>query len=246
MRNSLPSSRYDNPTNREIRVPHPNAKKGLTRITSDKVYLYETYESPKTGNMSFRFGLYDPQELEGSENDKGERTKFVDIYESAEAPMLLIDFEWKWVGFLGELNLQLGTGLFLTQGNGVFQDNPTRQAKEKFTFIAIPFTGSVLYKLRFSEHQWFIPYGGGGLGVMGFSEIRDDNAGPKFGGALIAPIFGGLALSINDLAPTMGKTLDREYGINTALFAMEYRQILGLSTFDFTGEIINAGLMLEY
>ena len=249
MRNSLPSSKYDNPTNREIRVPHPNAKKGLTRITSDKVYLYETHESPKTGNMSFKLGMYDPQELEGEEKPgTGKNTQFTEIYESADSPMILIDFEWKWSGFLGELNLQLGTGLYMTQGNGVFESDPdSNPARERFTFVAVPFTGSALYKLRFSENQWIIPYGGGGIGVMGFTELRDDNAGPKFGGALIAPLFGGGALSINAIAPKTARALDREYGINTALFAVEYRQLIGLSDkYDFTGEIINAGLMLEY
>ncbi|MCB9027200.1 MAG: hypothetical protein H6625_12835 [Bdellovibrionaceae bacterium] len=242
MHNSLPSSQYDNPTNRDVRMPHPNAKKGLTRITSDKEYLYETYESPNTQSMSVKFGIYDPQELSG-ESD----INFVDIYESASSPMLLIDYEWKWKRFLGEINGLLGTGLYLTQGNGVFKNDPTNPAREKFTFLAIPITASVIYKMMFSEKQWIVPFAGAGIGVFAFAELRDDNAGPKFGGALMSPLFAGGAISINALAPQAARALDRDYGINKTLLAFEYRQILGLSEkFDFTGEIINAGLMIEY
>ncbi|MCB0355428.1 MAG: hypothetical protein KDD40_00385, partial [Bdellovibrionales bacterium] len=242
MRNSLPSSQYDNPTNREVRMPHPNAKKGLTRITSDKEYIYDVYESPNNHSMAVKFGMYEPSELTG---DTG--VEFSSIYDNPESPMLLIDYEWKWKNILGEVNWQVGTGLYLTQGHGVFKNDSANPARERFTFFAIPLTGSLIYKMMFSDHQWLIPYGGGGIGIIGFSELRDDNAGPKFGGAVIAPVFAGGALSINAIAPHTARTMDREYGINKTLIAVEFRQLLGVTTkYDFTGSIINAGLMIEY
>lgn len=240
-RNSMPSSQYDNPTNREVRMPHPNAKKGLTRITSDKEYLYETKESPQNHSMSVRFGIFEPLNLAGENN-----IEFSDIYQNS-SPIIFIDYEWKWKPLMGELNFLLGTGFYFTQGNGVFKNSPSNPAREKFNFIAIPFTGSLIYKMKFTDNQWLIPFAGAGLGAFAFTEMRDDNDGPKFGGALMAPLFAGGALSLNALSPKTGHTLDRDYGINQALLALEFRQIIGLSDkFDFTGNIINAGLMIEY
>ncbi len=241
-RNTLPSSKYDNTTNREIKVRHPLAEKGLTRITSDKEYLYETVESPMKHSMGIKFGIFDPINLKN-----GQGTNFASIYNRSNSPMILIDYEWKWKPFLGEVNWQVGTGLYFTQGNGVFKNNPGIPAREKFTFLAIPITANFIFKLKLSERQWIVPFGGAGLGIMGFSEIRDDFAGPKFGATAIAPVFVGGALSVNALAPETGRTLDREYGINRTLIAVELRQFLAVTNkFDFSGDIINAGLMIEY
>jgi hypothetical protein len=240
-KNSLPSSQYENLTNKDIRVKHPNAKKGLTRITANKDYLYEVVESPQNHRVNVKFGTFDPTNLESDGKE------FTSIYKKSDSPMVLIDYEWKWTHFIFDVNWQIGTGIYFTQGNGVFESNPDYSAREKFTFIAIPLSAHIIIKLRFYENQWLIPYGGGGLGVMGFSELRDDNAGPKFGGAAMAPVFGGAALSINAISPSTGRLLDREYGINRTLFAVELRQYLNLgSDYDFSSNLINAGLMIEY
>lgn len=242
MRNSLPSSKYDNPTSRPVRIPHPNARKGLTRITSDKEYIYETIKSPIQHRMAVKFGTYDPVALE---NEDG--IKFTQIYQQSDSPMLLVDYEWPWFAFMGKVSLQVSSGLFFTQGNGVFENNIDREAREQFTFVAIPLSGNIIWKLQFWETQWFVPFGGGGVGVMGFSEIRDDGESPKFGGALAFPVFAGLGISLNGVAPDAARKMDREYGINNSLLAFEYRYFIGNpSKFDFSGDVVNAGLMVEY
>lgn len=241
-KNSLPASKYENNSNSEVQMAHPLAEKGLKRITSDKIYLYETIESPKEHSLAVKFGMYDPINLQNEDN-----TNFADIYERSSAPMILIDYEWKWFNVLGEWNFQVGTGIFFTQGNGVFANNNSLRAREKFTFFAIPITGNLIYKMHLYQRQWLIPFGGGGIGIMGFSEVRDDFSGPKFGGSVVAPVFAGLALSVNSVSPETGRTLDREYGINKTLFAIEYRQFLSITDkYDFSADLINAGLMLEY
>jgi hypothetical protein len=130
-KNSLPASKYDNNSNSEVQMPHPLAEKGLKRITSDKIYLYETVASPREHSLAVKFGMYDPINLQNED-----KTNFADIYERSEAPMILIDYEWKWFNVLGEWNFQVGTGIFFTQGNGVFANNNTLRAREKFSFFA--------------------------------------------------------------------------------------------------------------
>ncbi len=49
------------------RIKHPNASKGLTKITRDKVYIYKVKESEQTKAATFRFGFIAPDNLQNPE-----------------------------------------------------------------------------------------------------------------------------------------------------------------------------------
>ncbi len=244
-KNSIPSTKYENLGAEPVRMPHPNAEKGLTRITSDQKYIYSRIESPRSGSTSVHFGMFNPKNLVNPDNGN---LSFDTIYDKPDALIVLIDLEWKIFENFGKFKFQLGTGVYSATGKGRFKNDPdpSHEAKESFTFMSFPLTGNLIYRFQFWDKQWFMPYVGGGAGGIGFIEMRDDKKGPKFGGAGIAQAFGGGALSLNSLAPNGLGVLDEEYGVNQMWLTAEYRQIFKLSKFDFSGEIINVGFLVEY
>lgn len=227
-------------------INHPNAEKGLIKITKDKTYIYKVETSPQTRASSVRFGLYTPTELENEETGTG----FEENYDDNSMPMVIFDYEWQiWRGALGKFGLTAGSGLYVTNGHGRFKNpslNPGLEPKEVFTFILLPNAVGAVYRMQFMDKQIIVPYASGGGLAFVFSEIRDDDKGPKFGGAFGAYAAGGIALSLNFLEPSSMFDLDREYGINSVYLAAEYRYIVGLSTYDFTSDMINAGLLVEF
>ena len=243
-KNSLPASKYENPTNKPIRMPHPRAEQGLTRIQTDKKHIYEVLPKESKRSTSVKFGIYSPNDLENPDNTA---VSFTDIYEDREAPIVLVDMEWILSNKLGRSLFQVGTGVYTASGKGRFKETPTRQARERFTFVTIPITANYVYQARYWPGQWILPYGGGGLGVMSFAELRDDDKGPKFGGAGIAQGFAGAAVSISSISREVRLQMAQDYGINNVWFAVEYRLFAALSDkFDFSGDVISAGFNVEY
>ena len=82
---------------------------------------------------------------------------------------------------------------------------------------------------------------------MGFTELRDDDKGPKFGGAGIGQGFGGAALSLSSLSRSVRSQMAQDYGITNMWLTFEYRALFALSDkFDFSGDIFSAGFSVEY
>lgn len=236
------SRQYENYGNKPIKMYHPNAKKGLTRITSDRKYIYKTPTSPQEGASSLRFGLYKPSNLTNASGT----VRFSEIYDEAEAPILLFEYEWQlWTKF-GKLGLQAGTGLFVASGHGKL-GTTSYPSRENFTFIAFPTTANIIYRLQYWDGQWLVPFVSAGAGLMAFTEIRDDKNSPKLGGSLLAQASGGGALSLNAISSEAALEMDREYGINNAWFLVEFRVMQSLGDkFDFSSNFVNAGMLLEF
>ncbi len=225
-------------------IQHPNAAKGLIKITKDKTYIYKVDRSDQKRAASLRFGVFDPLELQNP--DTG--SSFDDNYSETENPIILFDYEWQlWHSPIGKWGINAGTGFYIANGNGRFA-NPaeTRSPREGFTFIAMPLTGGATYRMQLWDKQPLVPYASGGANLFGFSEVRDDGQGPKFGGALGAYAAAGVGLNMTHWNELSMIALDREYGINGVFLTLEFRKIIGFGNFDFTSDVINGGMSVEF
>lgn len=235
--------------NKTIATPHPNAKKGLIRITQDRTYVYQVPRSKQDRAFSFKFGIFDPDQLE----NKDTGITFEQSYDSTSGPMISLEYEWQWwQGAFGKLGGKVGSGLFVTQGNGQFKNNfPENRDKttpeERFTFMAFPNLVGVVYRAQFFDTQPLIPYGDAGLMAITFAELRDDQDAPKVGLGTAGFFTGGLALNLGLVDNLSILELDREYGINSIFLTGEFRQVVNLaSDFNFESSVISGGLLMEF
>lgn len=231
-------------------VPHPNAEKGLMSITRDSVYHYRVEEHKPNGGMSFQVGTFNPTNLKNP--TAATNATFADNYmDTGAAPQFLVTREWRLLhGALGILSARVGSGAYVAQGHGHFADpNVTAKyglPKEVFTFLALPNSVGAIYRFQWHDRQLFVPYAEGGGIAYTFAELRDDGLAPKFGGALAAYGAGGLAMDMTHFDYFSRAELNREYGITTIYLTAEYRQVIGLSRYDFTASYPNAGFFMEY
>lgn len=224
-------------------IEHPQAEKGLIKIEKTGAYRYKVNSSPISSSFSFRVGTFDPTKLENPDLDPV--VGFADIYDPASGPILFGDYEFRFLKSLGKMGFKLGGGLFATSGKGIFEDTQT-PALESFTFIALPFTASLIYRLQFWEGQPIVPYGEGGLMGIGFMELRDDGVPPKFGGSSGFFVAGGAQVDMGLFGSEEILDLDNEYGINRLWFLLEFRAQYSFSKYDFSGNVINGGFLFEY
>lgn len=227
------------------KIRHPFAAKGLTKITRDGTYIYKVKTSDQTRASSMKFGLFSPTKLE----NKDTGAIYEDFYDTGN-PALLYDYEWQFFRKVGKLGFKLGTGVAMASGNGRFKNdgNLTGQVepKEKFTFVTIPNSAGLILRLQFTEDQIIVPYAeGGGVGFI-FGEFRDDGDTPKGGAAFGAYAAAGVAFSLDFLDRISMLELDREYSINSVYLTAEYRQYVGFGNFNFSSELINGGVTLEF
>lgn len=225
------------------RIKHPNASKGLTKITRDKVYIYKVKESDQTKAASFRFGFIAPNNLQNPET-----ADYYDQFYDPNNPALQFDYEWQLFRKVGKFGIKVGTGLALASGTGRFKNdlNGEREPKEKFTFVYLPNSVGGIIRLQFFKKQWFVPYGEGGGTVFTFGEFRDDGKNPKFGAAFGGYFAAGVALNLGLFNELSMLELDREYSINSIFLNAEYRHYQGVGDFDFTSDYINGGLTVEF
>jgi hypothetical protein len=234
----------------EKEVAHPFAEKGLIRIKKDGTYIYKTEESKQKDAFSFTFGLFDPSHL-SNPDAQGPTAEFKNNYDQTNSPAIMASYEWQFMKSpVGKMGLRAGSGLYVAQGNGHFKSTGPNSAltpREIFTFLAMPNTVGVVYRMQFWDRQLFVPYGEGGGIAWTFAELRDDNKNPKFGGALGAYFAAGLAVNLTYFDKTAALQLDREYGINRVYLTAEYRPIISLSDkYDFSSDMIDAGFLMEF
>jgi hypothetical protein len=232
----------------ETLVKHPLAEKGLIEITKDKTYIYTVPEGKGTHAATFHVGIFNPVNLKNPDGDAN--ATFADNYGQSSSPAIFIDYEWTLFKLpIGKLSLTAGSGVFVAQGHGHFTHpelNPGLTPKENFTFAAFPTSTGLTYRLQFYDKQLIVPYGSGGGTLIPFTELRDDNQGPKFGGALAAFAAVGGALNLTSFDKLSAIALDREYGVTRVWLNGEFREMIALSRYDFGGGLINFGITCEF
>lgn len=219
---------------------------GLKKVTAKGEYIYDVRNTDQSFAGSLKFGGFSPLLLK-NKLDNGNNILFSDIYGAQSQIMVNLDIEWQFLKTAGKMGLKAGTGLMTAKGNGRFKRDPTLESREIYTFFLAPNSLSLVYRAQYSPRQLFVPYGFGGAYYYTFLESRDDNAPFKYGGALAAMAGGGIQFQLDSLDRKAINEMDREYGVNHVWLVAEYQQIFGLSTkFDFSGQYVNGGVLVEF
>ncbi len=235
------------------KIPHPNAKKGLYLIdrTTGNYYYKTEAKTKKEKTMSIRIGSYEAPVITAT-TAVGD-ISFSDIYKESAPTFLLFDYEIIPFESFKQLGLQMGTGFFMTQGSGILQVAPTPpatglvEAKEQYTFIAIPLNLGLIYRFEYMPRQWFVPYISGGGTYFGLVETRDDGKETKVIGSPAAYGAGGLLLNLTAFDKQTAFIFDREYGISNLWLAAEFRLYQSFSDdLDMSSNVINIGVTVDY
>ncbi|MBL7556778.1 MAG: hypothetical protein JNM24_13230 [Bdellovibrionaceae bacterium] len=232
------------------KIAHPDAKKGLYLIDQNTGrYYYKTQKlSSKNQATSIRVGSITPPNI--TMETGGNTYSFVDIYSDNNLPYLMLDYEWQPFRSFGKLGVVMGVGFFTASGNGRFA-NPAiengESAKEQFTFIGLPISAGGIYRLEFSDRQWFAPFVVGGMSYYVLGEIRDDGKAPKVVGTPAGYAGGGVLFNITRWSREIDFIMDREYGINNMWLAAEFRTVQSLNEdLDVSADVFNIGISVDY
>lgn len=220
------------------------SEKGLIKITKKGGYIYDVEQSPQNSAASFRFGVASFPNLQ---NQSG--IPFTDIYGDDKKPVLLVDYEWQFFQGFGKLGVKVGSGLTMASGSGQFEVpfNGSTDAKEKYNFYMFPNSISAVYRLDIFNKQWIVPFAEAGLDYLAFVEMRDDGDDIKFGGSPHFHFAVGGSFLLDTLGKDMMAEIDRQYGINHMWLTAEYRRLESMGAdFDFSDDLINAGIMVEF
>jgi hypothetical protein len=232
-----------------IRVPHPNASKGLLRINKDGSYQYQTGIREKSKSAAFRIGAMTPPKISGGDSAAGTLT-YDTMYGKSNLTSMVFEYEWQPFTGFGRLGLNLGTGFATARGNGFFQNSRgvgSPQAQEIYTLYMLPASAFLSYRFEYARRQWVVPYINGGATLYGLVESRDDGKTPSFAGAAAVGGGGGLLFSITAWDAQSAFTLDREYGIADMYFSLEARVMESLSkSIDFSTQTINGGITVDF
>lgn len=240
---NLHASSYTNSTNRNIKINHPNASKGLKRITSDRVHIYGHAKSEEKYGTSIRFG-----QLQLNELQNGEGKEFVDVYRDDNNPILLFNYAKPLTKkFLGRIQWDNELGVMFASGKGVFKDTGAESEIDKLKLFALPLTTGLLWTLQFSDHQIILPYARAGVGFTGYFEIDSDFKRPKLAASLLGQGSVGIGFSLSGISKNQAAKLDDEYGMNGMWLTIEYKNYAAISgDYKFTSDFINAGLMMNF
>lgn len=229
-------------------IHHPQAAQGLMTITKDGAYIYRT-KSPTTTSESgtFRVGMIDPPAIQSADGT----SDYGSMYGDSRQAMFMFDYEWKPFNRYGSLGVQVGLGLMYANGQGRFLVDdpqfPNQEAKEEYTFLAVPLNLGVIYRLEWADRQWVAPYLSAGGTYVGVVEFRDDGKSPSILGTPGVYGAGGLLLNITAMSRQTAFNLSSEYGITNLWLVLEYRQLQTFSEdLDFSSGIMGAGITVDY
>ena len=232
-------------------IKHPNAKKGLYRITADGNYLYKVNESKKKYGLSIKVGSLVLQHLKNEETG----ISFKKIYKK-RVPSVYVEYYWSFFKnrkvprILKKSRVKVGSGLLFAQGKGVFARSHFKNvsSREKYTFIAFPNHLGLHLGFEFRNQQIILPYVTVAIEYIIGLEFQNDNFKRiKFLGQLGAHVEGGIAISLGWLDRNLKFDLDKEFGINQTYFTIGLRQNIPIQTsFNFAATMLNAGLQLEF
>lgn len=220
------------------------SQRGLFKITKKGGYQYRVDESPQNSAASFRFGVASFPNLQNASG-----VTFEHIYGEDKKPILMMDYEWQFYQGFGKLGLKVGSGLMLASGKGQFATpyQGSYDAMEKYSFYMFPNSIAAIYRLDIFHNQWIVPFGEIGADYLTFIEVRDDGSDIKFGGAPHFHFAVGGSFLLDTLNRDAMVDIDKQYGVNHIWLTAEYRRLESLgSNFDFSDDLINAGVMVEF
>ena len=235
-----------------LRVPHPNAGKGLIRINKDGTYQYKTSSLPKSQSGSVRVGQMTPPKVSGGSSSAGNLT-YETVYGNKNILAVSFDYEWQAFRSFGRLGVNLGSGFATAQGKGSFKSTRSvngvnvTEAKETYNLYMVPLSAFLTYRFEYTKRQWVVPFINAGATYYTLFEARDDGKSPNIAGAAAVGGGGGLHFSISALDSANAFILNQEYGISDLYFTLEARVMQGLSQeIDFSTQTINGGITVDF
>lgn len=224
-------------------IRHPQAAKGLLVIEQDGTYIYRTKEDLSFDQTGiFRFGMMDAPHITSADG----QTTFSDMY-SPSVPMVGFDYEWQPLNGFGRWGIQAGIGIITASGPGRFASDPSKEAKEQYTFIAIPLSLGGVYRMELMSRQWLAPYISAGVNYFPVIETRDDDKTPGVVGTPGVYGAGGMMINLTALDRDTAFNLRSEYGIANLWVTLDYRYIKTFSEeVDFTSGLIGGGIAVDY
>jgi hypothetical protein len=214
-------------------------------ITMDGEFTYAVAASEFTGAAGLRFGMLSPPRITNTTNG----LTYKQIYGENDIPGLLFEYEYPLTSAIGRIGIKFETGAYYAQANGRFlrSARAAEVPEEIFTFLMVPLQGMIHYRFQYADNQLMVPFIEGGASYNGIVELRDDNKGPRFGGAPALIASGGVNILLDWIDRHAIRQLDAEYGINHVWFTAQYRQIIGLKEeIDFTTHLISAGFTFDF
>ncbi len=228
-------------------IHHPQAANGLLAITKEGAYIYKTKESREYNTTgAVRIASMNSPKIESADG-----TTYDTMYKDGQQPIFMFDYEWQPLTKYGKLGLQAGLGFLYSSGQGRFISNDAslsgKEAKEKYTFLAIPLNFGVVYRLEFLNRQWLAPYVAGGGTYVAVAEFRDDGKSPVMVGTPGAYGAAGMLFNVSAADRETAFVLSSEYGIANLWVSLEYRLLQTVSEdFDFSSNILGAGIVVDY
>lgn len=224
--------------------PSGNITKPIA-IEEDGTHFYKIDTPPENRNWFFKVGMYGPFNVVNPSINKS----YSQVYTDKPQPVLVMEYEWKLIKWLGDFGLKVGTGISFADGNGQFVDeiNKALTPKETFKFMIFPNTAVLTYHFRASDTPWFVPYVQGGGGYYTFWERRSDGDKNSFGGTPVMTAGGGLLISVNRFDSDSAITLARDYGINRFWIDLHFDRVQAFnSKKDFSANMFTAGIGMGF
>jgi hypothetical protein len=237
------------PKGGKVRMPHPNAGKGLLRINKDGSYQYKTTLRSKSQSASLRLGQMTPPKIVGSNSSAGVLS-YESMYGNKNIFGLSFEYEWQPFTRFGRVGFIFGTGVSSARANGYFKNaraSGSTQAEEVYTLYMIPASAFITYRFEYARRQWVVPYIKAGGTLYGLIESRDDGKTPTFAQSTAAGGGGGILVSLTALDSEGAFIMDRQYGIADMYLSVEAIAMQGLrSDIDFTTQSILAGITVDF
>lgn len=243
MTNQEPPQIFVNKNVRKQKIKHPWAEKGLTKIHSDGTYYFKTdLKQAHAQTFSFKFGNVQAPGIVSAD----EATSFSDMYKQSSLTQMNFEYEWFPFTNYGKLGLQTGFGFFYAQGNGRFKSDNS-EAREEYTFFALPVSIGFTYRLEWLSRQWIAPYLGAGPSYYVLFEHRDDNKSNNFVGTAAGYGVLGAMLNLTAFDQQISFDLNSEYGIRNLWLNMEYKIVQSFSEdLDLSTNNLYFGFSLDY
>lgn len=223
-----------------VKVPHPDAAKGLIRINKDGSYQYKTAERTKKRSGTFRIGLMNPPEIEGNG-----LVTYDSMYGTDDIFSIFYDYEWQVPTKYGLIGASLGVGFGTVTGSGRFEAGG--EAKEKYNLYMLPVSAFANYRFEFARRQLIVPYITAGATNYTLIEYRNDGDDTTYAFAQAIGGGGGLLISISRMDPRGAFVLGEEYGIADMWLTLDARVMQGLnSDLDFTSTILSLGMTVDF
>jgi hypothetical protein len=227
---------------KSVRVPHPDASKGLLRINKDGTYQYRVSLKEKTRSASLRVGTMTAPIITGGTAGVNYET----MYDNT--PLSGANFEYEWQPFrkFGRVGLNLGFGLAMNKASG-FLAATLNRSEEEYSLFVLPLSANLVYRFEYGRRQYVVPYIVGGGSYYALYENRDDNRKKNFAGAAAIGGGAGILITLSKWDAKSAFTLSEEYDVADLWLSIEARALKGLKQdIDFTGQTIYVGITADY